>query len=75
MSLVCSDPTLTGLSSGKEGTYTMKCYISFQTPYYIYRADSGFKHVEPEKYTPRLLHIKGKKVYTSIELLKGHSTY
>jgi len=23
--------------------------------------DSGFKHVEPEKYRPRLLHIKGKK--------------
>jgi len=23
--------------------------------------DSGFKHVEPEKYVPRLLHIKGKK--------------
>jgi len=22
--------------------------------------DSGFKHVEPEKYVPRLLHIKGK---------------
>jgi len=23
--------------------------------------DSGFKHVEPEKYNPRLLHLKGKK--------------
>jgi len=23
--------------------------------------DSGFKHVEPEKYRPRLLHCKGKK--------------
>jgi len=23
--------------------------------------DSGFKHVEPEKYVPRLLHLKGKK--------------
>jgi gelsolin len=23
--------------------------------------DSGFKHVEPEKYVPRLLHIKGKR--------------
>jgi len=23
--------------------------------------DSGFKHVEPEKYKPRLLHLKGKK--------------
>jgi gelsolin len=23
--------------------------------------DSGFKHVEPEKYNPRLLHIKGKR--------------
>jgi gelsolin len=28
--------------------------------------DSGFKHVEPEKYTPRLLHLKGtKKVRSS----------
>lgn len=26
------------------------------------RAESGFTHVEPEKYEPRLLHIKGKKV-------------
>jgi gelsolin len=23
--------------------------------------DTGFKHVEPEKYNPRLLHLKGKK--------------
>jgi gelsolin len=23
--------------------------------------DSGFKHVEPEKYNPRLLHLKGKR--------------
>jgi len=23
--------------------------------------DSGFKHVEPEKYVPRLMHLKGKK--------------
>jgi gelsolin len=23
--------------------------------------DSGFKHVEPEKYVPRLLHVKGKR--------------
>jgi hypothetical protein len=23
--------------------------------------DSGFKHVEPEKYTPRLMHLKGRK--------------
>ena len=26
------------------------------------RVESGFNHVEPEKYTPRLLHFKGKKV-------------
>lgn len=30
------------------------------------RAESGFTHVEPEKYEPRLLHIKGKKVKHSI---------
>lgn len=26
------------------------------------RAESGFNHVEDEKYEPRLLHFKGKKV-------------
>jgi gelsolin len=32
--------------------------------------DSGFKHVEPEKYRPRLLHLKGKKKVrvTEVEL-------
>jgi gelsolin len=30
-------------------------------------ADSGFNHVEPEKYAPRLLHIKGKKDNVRIE--------
>ena len=30
----------------------------------MHRADSGFNHVEPEKYTARLLHIKGRKVDT-----------
>jgi len=32
--------------------------------------DSGFKHVEPEKYKPRLLHLKGKKKVrvTEVEL-------
>ena len=25
-----------------------------------YRADSGFRHVKPEDYTPRLLHVSGK---------------
>lgn len=27
-----------------------------------YRAESGFNHVEPEKYEPRLLHFKGLRV-------------
>ena len=26
------------------------------------RAESGFRHVEPKKYTPRLLHVFGEKV-------------
>jgi gelsolin len=32
--------------------------------------DSGFRHVEPEKYKPRLLHLKGKKKVrvTEVEL-------
>lgn len=29
---------------------------------FIGRAETGFKHVEAEKYPPRLLHFKGKKV-------------
>ena len=28
------------------------------------RAESGFRHVEAEKYPPRLLHFKGKRVST-----------
>lgn len=30
--------------------------------------DSGFKHVEPEKYTPRLLHLKGKKKVRTMQV-------
>jgi gelsolin len=30
--------------------------------------DSGFKHVEPEKYTPRLLHLKGKKKIRTMQV-------
>jgi len=33
--------------------------------------DSGFKHVEPEKYNPRLLHIKGKKKVRVTEVEKS----
>jgi gelsolin len=32
--------------------------------------DSGFKHVEPEKYTPRLLHLKGKKKVRTMQVDK-----
>lgn len=30
--------------------------------------DSGFKHVEPEKYEPRLLHLKGKKKVRTMQV-------
>jgi len=35
--------------------------------------DSGFKHVEPEKYVPRLLHLKGKRKIrvTQVPMEKG----
>jgi len=33
--------------------------------------DSGFKHVEPEKYRPRLLHLKGKKRVRTMEVPIG----
>jgi len=36
--------------------------------------DSGFKHVEPEKYKPRLLHIKGKKKVRVTEVEKSHKS-
>lgn len=26
------------------------------------RADTGFKHVKPTEYTPKLLHFRGEKV-------------
>jgi gelsolin len=34
--------------------------------------DSGFRHVEPEKYTPRLLHLKGKKKVRVTQVDKSH---
>jgi len=33
--------------------------------------DSGFKHVEPEKYVPRLLHLKGVKKVRTMEVPKA----
>jgi len=36
--------------------------------------DSGFKHVEPEKYTPRLLHLKGKRRVRITQVPLSHSS-
>jgi len=36
--------------------------------------DSGFKHVEPEKYKARLLHLKGKKKVRVTEVDLSHSS-
>jgi hypothetical protein len=36
--------------------------------------DSGFKHVEPEKYTPRLLHLKGKKRVRTMQVELKHTS-
>jgi len=36
--------------------------------------DSGFKHVEPEKYEPRLLHLKGKKKVRTMQVDKNHAS-
>jgi len=36
--------------------------------------DSGFKHVEPHKYNPRLLHLKGKKKVRVTEVEKSHKS-
>jgi gelsolin len=36
--------------------------------------DSGFKHVEPEKYEPRLLHLKGKKKVRTMQVEKSHNS-
>jgi gelsolin len=36
--------------------------------------DTGFKHVEPEKYVPRLLHLKGKKKVRVTEVEKSHKS-
>jgi gelsolin len=38
-------------------------------------ADSGFNHVEPEKYTARLLHIKGRKENIRIDEVKLRRKY
>ena len=31
------------------------------TPVFLFRAETGFRHVKPEEYTPRLLHFHGVK--------------
>jgi len=36
--------------------------------------DSGFKHVEPEKYQARLLHLKGKKKVRVTQVDKSHDS-
>jgi len=36
--------------------------------------DSGFRHVEPEKYTARLLHLKGKKKVRVTQVDKSHKS-
>jgi gelsolin len=36
--------------------------------------DSGFKHVEPEKYRPRLLHLKGKRKVRVTEVELSHKS-
>lgn len=36
--------------------------------------DSGFKHVEPEKYQPRLLHLKGKKKVRVTQVDMSHKS-
>jgi len=36
--------------------------------------ESGFKHVEAEKYNPRLLHLKGKKKVRVTEVEKSHAS-
>ena len=43
----------------------MKAYVRlsiFLQCVYNHRADSGFKHVKPTEYKPRLLHFHGDKV-------------
>ena len=66
MSQSFSDPTSATLYSGKEGkigqdsklgALAVACYHPCPL-----RAESGFTHVEPEKYEPRLLHFKGLRV-------------
>jgi gelsolin len=36
--------------------------------------ESGFRHVEPEKYNPRLLHIKGRKKVRVTEVEKSYKS-
>jgi gelsolin len=36
--------------------------------------DTGFKHVEPEKYRPRLLHLKGRKKVRVTEVELSHKS-
>jgi len=36
--------------------------------------DTGFKHVEAEKYEPRLLHLKGKKKVRTMQVEKSHNS-
>jgi len=57
---------------GHESEMFMK-YFNNQIRLMEGGVDSGFHHVEPEKYTPRLLHLKGKKRVrvTQVDLVAG----
>ena len=61
MSLECSAATLRDWSCGREGEGGREGRGGGDDGLPS-SAESGFNHVEPESYEPRLLHIKGIKV-------------
>ncbi len=40
---------------------TRQSLVRHVTMWSFYRADTGFKHVKPDEYIPRLLHFHGDK--------------
>ena len=60
MNQICSRPTSKLLNSWKEGRHG--CLVDCRILVFLFiSAETGFRHVKPEEYTPRLLHFHGVK--------------
>ena len=71
-----SGVTLRLLWSWKEGRLWFSCFhlllsltLELYPTFYLFSADTGFRHVEPTKYIPRLFQFRRQKVLHNILII------